>query len=81
MRKEFGSRLMWFVAGAAVGTVAGLLLAPQSGEETRRLIGERAEEGGREWMDRGKELYDKGRQLADDAADYFEEGRRLVEEG
>ena len=81
MRNDVGSNMMWFVAGAIVGTAAGLLLAPQSGEQTRRLISERAEEGGREWIDRGKELYDKGRHLAEDAADYFEEGRRLVEEG
>lgn len=81
MRNDVGSNMIWFFAGAVVGVAAGLLLAPQSGEETRRLISERAEEGGREWIDRGKELYDKGRQLAEDAADYFEEGRRLVEEG
>ena len=30
------------VAGAIVGTVAGLLLAPKSGKENRKLVGEKA---------------------------------------
>ena len=30
------------VAGAIVGTVAGMLLAPKSGKENRKLVGEKA---------------------------------------
>ncbi len=30
------------VAGAIVGTVAGLLLAPKSGKENRKMVGEKA---------------------------------------
>jgi gas vesicle protein len=74
-----GSKLVWFFTGMIVGAAAGVLFAPQSGVETRRLITTKAEAEGREWMERGKEFYDKGRQLADDAAEYFEEGRKLVE--
>ena len=32
------------IAGAAVGAVAGILLAPDKGEETRRKIAEKAKE-------------------------------------
>ena len=32
------------VAGAAVGAVAGLMLAPKTGKETRRIVSSRARE-------------------------------------
>jgi gas vesicle protein len=68
--------LAWFIAGASVGAAIALLFAPQSGEDTRRLIGEQARKGrkkatemGREAWDRGRDLFDRGRDLADDAAE------------
>ena len=36
--------LAGFVAGVAVGAAIGVLLAPQKGEDTRRLIARQAEE-------------------------------------
>ena len=33
-----GKFLVGFIVGGAVGAIAGLLLAPQSGEETREMI-------------------------------------------
>ena len=80
-----GEKLVWFLAGAAMGAAAALLLAPQSGRELRRLIGEKAGEGkeyladtGRDVYSKGKEIFEKGRGLADDAADLFERGRKAV---
>lgn len=35
---DFGAFLIGFVVGGVAGAVAALLLAPQSGEETRALI-------------------------------------------
>ena len=32
------SRLAWLIAGVGIGAVAGILLAPQSGEDTREWI-------------------------------------------
>jgi gas vesicle protein len=68
--------LAWFVAGASVGAAIALLFAPQSGEETRRFIGDQANKGrkkasdlGRDAWDRGRDLFDRGRDLADDAAE------------
>ncbi|MCL4852670.1 MAG: YtxH domain-containing protein [Bryobacteraceae bacterium] len=79
-------RVLWFIAGAAVGAALALLYAPAPGGETRRRISQKAGEGrsaiaesGREILDRGRELYDKGRHIADEAADLFERGRKLVE--
>jgi gas vesicle protein len=84
-RNENGEKLIWFLAGAAMGAAAALLLAPRSGRELRRLIGEKAGEGreyladaGRDVYSKGKELFEKGRELADDAAELFERGRKAV---
>lgn len=47
-RDEFGAFLIGFVIGGLTGAVVSLLLAPQSGEETRVYIKERAIELGNE---------------------------------
>ena len=84
--EDSGSKLVWFVAGAAIGATIALLFAPTSGEELRKKIGEKSREGrdtlaesGRDMIDKGRELYEKGRKMADDAAELFERGRKLVE--
>lgn len=84
-REDDGASLIWFIAGASIGAAVALLYAPQSGEDTRRLIGRKAREGGevinqqgREMMDRGRELYDRGKRMADEAAEMFDRGRKIV---
>jgi gas vesicle protein len=86
MAEDNGSRFVWFVAGAALGAAVALLYAPQSGEDTRKLIGDKAKEGadvladsGRDMMDRGRELYERGRKMADEAAEMFDRGRKIVD--
>ena len=81
-----GGKVVWFVAGIAIGATIALLYAPASGEETRRKLAKTAVKGraaladsGEEMLDRGKELYEKGRKMADDAAEMFERGRKIVE--
>ena len=56
-------KLGWFIAGAVIGASAALLLAPNSGEDTREYLNQTAHDsrdavnsGKREMMDRGKEL-------------------------
>lgn len=84
------NKLVWFVAGAALGAVVALLYAPQSGSDTRRYIKTKARqsgesisdavsEGGRDLYEKGRDLYEKGRRVADEAAELFERGRRIVE--
>ncbi len=86
MAQDSGSKMIWFVAGAAIGATVALLYAPQTGDETRKLLGDKARDGrdsladsGRDMMERGRDLYDRGRKMADDAADMFERGRKIVD--
>ena len=82
-----GTSLAWFLVGAALGAAGALLLAPQSGSETREVLRRRTLEGrerlsksGREAYERGRELYGRGKEVAEEAADLFEQGRKVVSE-
>ncbi|MEA3450904.1 MAG: YtxH domain-containing protein [Bacteroidota bacterium] len=44
-----------FLFGFLVGAAVGLLLAPEKGESTRKLVGEAIEE----YADKGKNLYNE----------------------
>jgi gas vesicle protein len=80
------SKAVWFLAGAAIGATLALLFAPQSGAETRRMIGKKAEEGrdalterGRDLVEKGRGLYEKGGRIAEEAAELFDRGKRIVQ--
>jgi gas vesicle protein len=71
-----GTIVVAFVLGAITGAAVALLLAPATGEETRRILGEKAKEGrtkasdaarqGREFLNRQREhlstAIDRGRE-------------------
>ena len=85
-QEDNSGKLVWFFAGAAIGASIALLYAPKSGEETRRLLKEKALEGkgalaesSRDILDKSRELYEKGKGLADDAAEMFDRGRKLAQ--
>jgi gas vesicle protein len=64
-----------FVLGALTGAAVALLMAPQSGEETRRLLAEKAREGREkagEAARQGRELWNRQRETLTSA---FERGR------
>jgi gas vesicle protein len=62
-----GTVVVAFVLGAIAGAAVALLVAPATGEETRRLLGERAREGrekaeeaarqSREFLNRQKQTF------------------------
>ncbi len=54
-----GTVVLAFVLGAVTGAAVALLMAPASGEEVRRKIGEKA----RESADRAKQIADQGREV------------------
>lgn len=70
-RENNGGSLGGFVAGLAIGTVAGavlaMILAPQSGEDTRDLLVAKAREAG-----------ERARDTAGDAGDLLARGRQIV---
>jgi gas vesicle protein len=68
-----GSVVAAFLIGAITGAAVALLLAPATGEDMRRILGQKAKEGadkaserGREIIDRGREAYTRARNTGDD---------------
>lgn len=85
-RENMGGLIGWLVVGAILGGAVALLLAPESGEGTRRKLVKEAKRGrksilasGQELFERGRELYERGREIAEDAIDIFERGRKIAE--
>lgn len=70
-----GTIITAFVLGALTGAAVALLVAPQSGEETRRMIGDKAREG----ADRAAEAARQGREIynrqKDNIASAYQRGR------
>jgi gas vesicle protein len=70
-----GTVVVAFVLGALTGAAVALLMAPQSGEETRRFLKDKAREGrekAEEAARQGRELWSRQRDTLTTA---FERGR------
>jgi len=85
------TKVSYFVAGLGIGAAVALLFAPQSGEETRKQIAEKAQEGkdyvaskGREIRKQAEELVDQGKELVSKQkarlADALESGKQVARE-
>ena len=75
-----GTVVVAFVLGAITGAAVALLMAPASGEETRRLLAEKAREGREkagEAAQKGRELWDRQRDTLTTA---FERGKEAYEQ-
>jgi gas vesicle protein len=62
-----GTILVTFVLGALAGAAVALLLAPASGEETRRVLSEKAKEG----RDRASDAARQGREFINRQRDHL----------
>jgi gas vesicle protein len=69
-RCSIAMKVGYFLAGVGIGAVVALLFAPETGEETRKLIAKKAEEGkdyvaskGKEFRGQAEELVEKGKEL------------------
>src|SRR4029079_10237995 len=75
-----GTVIVAVVLGARTGAAVALLMAPTTGEEMRRMLGERAREG----RDRAEEAARQGRDMwnrqRDTIATAFERGREAYEQ-
>ena len=61
-----GKFLVGFIVGGAVGAIAGLLLAPQSGEETREMIAKTSSDLYDKTEDSLKEIKEKAEVVVED---------------
>jgi gas vesicle protein len=68
-----GEKAVFFILGAFVGAATALLLAPRSGEETRKYLASKARES-------ADYISKQGRDLADKASGYVEKGRGYLEQ-
>ncbi len=76
-RDDFGSFVIGFVVGGLTGAVLALLFAPQSGDETRAVIKEKAIELKEKTSETVSEAYAKAEAAANDAVKHAE---HLLEE-
>ncbi len=68
-RDSFGAFLVGFFVGGITGAVVSLLLAPQSGEETRTVIKDKAIELKDKTAVVAEDTYHKAEKVAADATD------------
>lgn len=61
-KSNWGGNLVFFLLGAATGAAIALLYAPQDGETTRRLLGDKANE----YKDKASEMTSNAAQSAKD---------------
>lgn len=67
------SSFIYFILGALLGAIAGILFAPRSGKETREMLKETYEE----YSEKGKEILEEKKERL---AEAIEEGKKTVEE-
>lgn len=70
IRKNWQQITSAFAIGVGVGAILGLVLAPQSGEETRALLREKAQEGIDGAVEQGKRVARKAQRAADGAKEF-----------
>jgi gas vesicle protein len=79
---EQNSGISYFIVGMGVGVAVGLLMAPRSGEETRRILRTKADESAdflRTKADEGKEFVRRrGTELRESASDLIDRSKDAI---
>ncbi len=75
MSEETGTaeKALFFVLGAFIGAATALLLAPRSGEETRKLIATKAREG-------ADYMASRTRNVAEKTSSYIDKGKEMLQQ-
>ena len=66
-------KALYLILGAMIGATAALLLAPRSGEETRKLIASKAREGADVISSRTKDVAGK-------TTEYVDKGKEILQQ-
>jgi gas vesicle protein len=69
IRKNWPEITSTFAIGLGVGAILGLVFAPQSGEDTRAQLREKAQDGIDEAVARGKKVARRAQTAADNAGE------------
>ena len=91
MADNVGSKVSYFLVGLGVGALVGVLFAPKSGEETRKFLSDKADDGrefvkerARKAREQASDLVDRGREVAKQQKEQFksayEAGRQAYHE-
>ena len=75
---ECRSQAVWFVAGVCTGVGAALLMAPQSGARTRRMLREKVEDGVQSVVEAGHEINRQGKRAVESAASLVDRAKHVI---
>jgi gas vesicle protein len=85
-REDYNARVNFFCMGLGMGALAGLLLAPRRGSETREQMNRKIEEGRQYAQDKVRELrahaedaVETGKKMPDRLRQSFEAGRQAYQ--
>jgi gas vesicle protein len=78
--KSTSSVIFALLAGAAAGAVLGLLIAPESGEETRKKLAKSAQKFNENLKTSMNDLAVKGQQALKDITETVEDFKKMAEE-
>ncbi len=68
-----------FLTGAALGAIAGVILAPQSGQETRKKIREYSDKFSEDLKEEYGKVSGKAKTYADEAKGKFQEAKEKLQ--
>ncbi len=73
-----GEKTLYFVLGAFIGAATALLLAPRSGEETRRMLASKAREGADYVANRTRDVAEKTSTMVDRGKEMLQQQRESL---
>jgi gas vesicle protein len=90
MAEKFGSNVGYFLVGVGIGSLVSIVCAPKSGEDTRKYLVQKINEGSaygqtkaQELSERAQDLVERGKEVAaqtkDQIAEAVDAGRETYE--